>query len=282
MENIVNYYKGKEVFIVGALDSLGVPYTADNFEMKSYIELTADELTNNNIDLTCINISSLGRNKTWQLQSILDRDYSIGQYNKLNQQASDYVISGGRKDEAWLFPTNPNFINEYYKNTPDSSIHITSKLKEVEAPIFLYSCGGMNIRDYFKVKSEMTKKDALLFAKEVLLRTSKHINQTKEDISDVLKQISDLNPNMEIYALGIYAMLDDPRMREILWPMFNIYNHELKQVISQYPNVHYVDITKTRHMVAPKDMHPTLEGQKYMSKQLIKTMDEVCMNKIKH
>jgi hypothetical protein len=42
MENIKNYYENKEIFAVGALDSLGVPYTKDNYEMKSYIELTVD------------------------------------------------------------------------------------------------------------------------------------------------------------------------------------------------------------------------------------------------
>jgi hypothetical protein len=280
MENIKKYYKNKEIFVVGALDSLGVPYTKDNNEMKSYIELTVDELKNNGINLTYFNMSSLGRNKTWELQEILARDYTIGEYNKWNKNASRFVIDGKRKEESWPFPTNPEFIDNFYEITPNPSIHITSKLSEVNAPIFLYSCGGMNIRKYLNINSEMTGKDILLCAREVLLRCVKHIKQTKLDVDNTINQIRNLNPNMEIYVLGVYAMLDDQRLRDLVFPLVNLYNYELNKVIAPYDNVHYVDITEVKNMVAEKDMHPTLEGQKYISHQLIKVMDESC-SKIK-
>lgn len=279
MENIINFYKDKEVFMVGALDSLGVPYTLDNTEMKSYIELVADALSQHGIHLTYFNMSSLGRNKTWELQRILKHDYSIGEYNRWNQYASLYVISGQREEESWPFPTNPNFVEEFYKDIPHSDIRITTQLQTIENPIFLYSCGGMNIRQYLKVNSEMDFEDVKVCFKEVVFRAFHHIRQTKQDIRNVIEDILSLNPNMEIYVLGVYAMLDEQIFRDLAFPFVFWYNAELKKIISSYENVHYIDIVKVKDMVAKKDMHPTLEGQKYIAKQLIKKMDDVCFKK---
>lgn len=71
VNNINNHIKEEELFIVDALNSLGVPYTKDNTELKSFVELTVDSLI------------------------------------------------------------------------------------ESKHPIFLYSCGGMNIRTYLKIKKDM-------------------------------------------------------------------------------------------------------------------------------
>lgn len=280
MDNIIKYYNSKEIFIVGALDSLGVPYTQDNNELKSYIELTVDKLKEKKLNLTYFNMSSLGRNKTWELQKILDRDYTIGAYNKWNKNASKFVIEGKRKDESWPFPTNPYFVEKFYENIPNQSVNITSKLREVESPIFFYSCGGMNIRKYLNINSEMTVKDMLLCSKEVILRSVKHIRQTKKDVNDVISQIINLNNNIEIYVLGVYAMLDKQILRDIVFPLVDLYNYELKEVIKPYPNVHYVDIKEVKNMVAVNDMHPTLIGQKYISDQVVTVMDQVCQKKL--
>lgn len=279
MNSIINHYKNKEVFLVGGFDSLGVPYTADNTKMKSFIELTADRLKKMGIDLTYCNISSLGMNKTWELQQVLDKDYTAEYYNRYNQNLSEYVISGKRKEESWPFPTNPEFVDKFYKVTMDPHEHITTKLRESEAPIFLYSCGGMNIRQYLKINSEMTFKDFLLCAREVILRFRKHVRKAKQDIDSAIKQISELNPNMEIYVLGVYAMLDNQTLRNLVGPVVRFYNYQLKKILAPYKNVHYVDITKVKNMVAPLDMHPTYEGQVYISNQLIKVMDTTCKNK---
>lgn len=109
MENIKNYFNDKEIFMVGALDSLGVPYTMDNIELKSFVELTADYFNQHSIKLTSVNLCSLGRNKTWELEKIIKRDYTVEEYIKQNKLSSEFVINRKRKEEDWLFPTNPDF-----------------------------------------------------------------------------------------------------------------------------------------------------------------------------
>lgn len=280
MENIKNYFNDKEIFMVGALDSLGVPYTIDNKELKSFVELVAESLQKQGINLTYVNICSLGRNKTWELENIIKKDYTVEAYIKQNKLASEFVINRRRKDEDWKFPTNPEFLNKYYQIPEYSALNITSALKETNNPIFLYSCGGMNIRSYLKIKTEMTPKVALDIAKEVLLHAKKHIIQTKKDIDDSLSLISSLNPNMEIYVLGVYAMLDNQKLRDLVTPFVIWYNTELKKVLKNHPNAHYVDIRNVKDLVAVKDMHPTLEGQKYIAQQVLQTMNSVYEKKL--
>lgn len=65
MEHIIETYKNQDIFLVGALDSLGVPYTIDNNKMKSFVELTADLLRRKGLNIIDCNLCSLGRNKTW-------------------------------------------------------------------------------------------------------------------------------------------------------------------------------------------------------------------------
>lgn len=280
MQNMKTYLKDKEVFMVGALDSLGVPYTMDNTELKSFVELTAESLKEQGINLTYVNLCSLGRNKTWELEKIIERDYTVEEYIKQNKLASEFVINRKREDEDWTFPTNPAFLPEYYQIPEYSKLHITSALKESENPIFLYSCGGMNIRSYLKIKTEMTPQVALAIAKEVLFHARKHIVQTKKDVDNCLSLISSLNPNTEIYVLGVYAMLDNQTLRDLVTPFVIWYNAELKKVLKNHPNAHYVDIRNVKDLVAVKDMHPTLEGQKYISKQILETMDNVYQKKL--
>lgn len=276
MEHIIETYKNQDIFLVGALDSLGVPYTIDNNKMKSFVELTADLLRRKGLNIIDCNLCSLGRNKTWELEKVLQRNYTIGTYQKLNKLASQYVISGKREREDWPFPTNPNFIDRYYANPDNASLFITSELQKNKNVIFLYSCGGMNIRDALKIKSTMNFQDCKTVAHEVMFHACHHIQQTKLEVEHCIRYIKGLNPNMEIYVLGVYAMLDNATLRDLVFPFVEWYNHDLKQIVAKFDHVHYVDIRKVKNMVAPNDMHPTLEGQEYISKQIVKTMNEVC------
>ncbi len=45
IDKIKKKYNDDEMFLIGALDCLGVPHTPDNTEVKSYIDMVADNLT---------------------------------------------------------------------------------------------------------------------------------------------------------------------------------------------------------------------------------------------
>ena len=257
-----------DIYMVGALDSLGVPYTADNIKMKSFIDITADYFKEKGLKINYVNLCSLARNKTWELVDILKTDYTKEQYYKLNQRFSHVVTTNTSKTARFNHPTNPNFVENYYSNVEYPDTKITSTLKTAEKPIFLYTCGGMNFDYYTKLPSCDVKK----ILPEFILRLRKHLEQTMTDIDNCIQYISTLNSQMEIYVLGVYPMIDKKWIRFILQDFYKTYNKKVKAICDKYDNVTYVDIFGTQNYIAPKDNHPTYEGQKYIARQLIKKL----------
>ena len=255
----------KEVYLVSALDSLGVPYTMDNQDSKSFIDLLADTYIEKGYDVSYVNLCSLGRNKTWELIDILEKDYSKGEYYKKNKRYAQIVID---RKTRFKHPVNPGFLDRYYDNVPDPEIKITTKLKESENPIFIYTCGGMNF-DYY---SKMPSCDIREILPQMLFHLKENLNKTMSDIKNCVKYISDLNENIVVYVLGVYPMIENKWLRKLSEPLYTYYNKQVKIMCDKFENVYYVDIFDTKNYIAPQDEHPTFEGQQYMTKQIIKTI----------
>ncbi len=259
-----------DIYMVGALDSLGVPYTADNKQMKSFIDMVADKYKEKGIKINYVNLCSLARNKTWELKEILDKDYTKEQYYKLNQNYSKMVTTNKSKNSRFNHPTNPDFVKVYYSNMDYADTKITTELKNAKNPIFLYTCGGMNFDYYTKCPSCDFRK----IIPEFVLRAKKHLNKTMEDIDDCVKYILSLNPSVKMYVLGVYPMIDNrlKLIRYIVSPLYKIYNKKIVDICNKYDNVIYIDIYGTQNYISPYDNHPTYEGQKYIAKQIVKRL----------
>lgn len=269
--NIFEKYKDSHLYMVSGLDSLGVPYTIDNNEIKSFVDLVADKFKEEGIRIDYVNLHSLAKNKTWELKQILDRNYSKSEYYKINKQLNKFVIDRSKeKNIRFNHPINPKFINIYYEEITNPNKKITTSLISEKSPIFLYSCGGMNFDYYMKFPSCDFKQ----ILPEIIMHTSENIKKTMDDIDDCIKYILNLNKNINIYVLGVYSMIENKTLRFFAQPLYALYNNKIKNICSKYNNVHYVDIFDTKKYVAHHDNHPTFEGQKYMAKQIIKSMQE--------
>lgn len=255
-------------YMVGALDSLGVPYTKDNEQVKSFIDLVADQFKQEGILINYVNLCNFARVETFDLQKILRRDYQKGQYYKLVEQLNRRVIEttdNGRFDH----PYNPQFLEQYYKHPEYPETKITTELKQQANPTFLYTCGGMNLDHYLKFPTQ--EKQQII---PELFRMKKHVRQTLLDIRNCLVSIQSLNPTMEIYMLGVYAMIEQKTLREIAQPIYQLYNNQLKQIANELPQVHYINIEGAKQYVAPQDNHPTFKGQCYMADQVLDKMEK--------
>ena len=257
-----------DIYMIGALDSLGVPYTADNIKMKSFIDIVADYFKDMGLKVNYVNLCSLAKNKTWELIDILDKDYTKEQYYKLNQRFSHVVTTNTSKTARFNHPTNPNFVENYYNNIEYKETKITTELKSAVKPIFLYTCGGMNFDYYTKLPSCDIKK----ILPEIIFNLRKNLNQTITDIDNCIRYILNLNSNMKMYVLGVYPMIDKTLLREIAQPLYKIYNNRIRKICNKYNNVTYIDIFGAKDYIAPLDNHPTYEGQKYISDQVIKKL----------
>lgn len=267
---IFEKYKDSNIYMVSGLDSLGVPYTPDNTESKSFVDLVADEFKKHGIHIEYVNLHCLAKNKTWELKQILDKDYSKEEYYKINKKLNKFVIDHAKeKNSRFDHPVNPTFVNKYYENISNPDKKITTSLKTEQNPIFLYSCGGMNF-DYY---SKMPSCDIKEILPQLTLHLVENMRKTMNDIDDCINYIANLNNSIEVYVLGVYSMIDNKFLRFVAQPLYVLYNEQIKQICSKYDNVHYVDIFGTKKYVAYHDNHPTFEGQKYMTKQIIKTMN---------
>lgn len=271
MNTVVEKYKNSSVYMVSGLDSLGVPYTLDNTHSKAFIDIIADQFKQNGISIEYVNLCSLAKNKTWELINILKSDFTKEEYYKRNQKYAQLVISrGSEKNGRFNHPVNPNFVDQYYSNISNPNIKITSKLVSSPNPIFIYTCGGMNF-DYY---SKMPTCDIRQILPQLVLHLNQNIEKTMNDIDNCINYITELNPNMEVYVLGVYPMLENKLLRLVAQPLYAIYNNKLQEICKKHTNVYYVDIFNTKKFIAPHDNHPTFEGQEYMAKQIIKTIKQ--------
>lgn len=125
----------------------------------------------------------------------------------------------------------------------------------------------------FDFYTKMPTCDLKQIIPELVFHLHKNLDKTMNDIHECIDYISKLSPNIEIYVLGVYAMLENKALRTIVQPLYAIYNSKIQKICSEYQNVHYVDIFGTKKYIAYHDNHPTFEGQKYIAKQIIKTMN---------
>ncbi len=255
-------YNDEELYIIGALDCFGVPHTPDNLELKSYIDMVCDELVLNGLNVNYVNLHSIGCNKTYSLNKIINSDYTKKQYYDLNLIQSKKAIA---KNGIFPFPLNPRFLTDYYTNPTNPDLKITSHYCDAKNPIFFYSCGQMNFNKYLNMQSNDIKK----IAPEILLRFDKNFKRTLNDVKKMIDHLINLNPTVDIYMFGIYPMFYHKSVRVALSPIYIWVNKKIEEFFSEYNNVHFVDVIQNINYVAKDDCHPNYKGQCYMKKQVL-------------
>lgn len=252
-----------KVFMIGALDCYGVPYTPDNLEQKSYLDLLAEEL-GELCDIDYVNMHSIAFNKTWELESLLKKDFTKEKYYNLNKRLSQKVITTSNRFDH---PVNENFLS-YYDNVTNPTMKITTAFSQASEPIFIYSCGGMNLDYYLKCPTCDLKK----IIPEFIFHIKDNLNKTMSDIENTLLYIKSINPKTKIYLLGVYPMIENKILRYLLQDFYRIYNAYLKKVCSKLIDVYYVDVFENIKNVAPHDNHPNFKGQQLIKKQVINSI----------
>lgn len=267
IDKLKKKYNDNEMFLMGALDCFGVPHTPDNTEVKSYIDMVADDMTTYGLNVNYVNLHSLGCNKTFSLKRIIDSDYQKQEYYDINLVQTKKAIA---KEEIFPFPVNPRFLKDYYKDTNNPTMKITSHYCESKNPIFFYSCGQMNFHSYVKMRSNDIKQ----IAPELLLRFNDNFEKTMSDIKLMVDYLTVLNPTVEIYMFGVYPMFESKLMRYGLAPIYAGINRKVASYFEEYDNIHFVDVMGNINHVAKNDCHPNFKGQCYMKNRVMNVIDK--------
>lgn len=165
---------------------------------------------------------SIAFNKTWKLESLLKKDFTKKYYN-LNKRLSQKVITTSNRFDH---PVNKKFLS-YYDNVTNPTMKITTAFLQASEPIFIYSCGGMNLDYYLKCPTCDLKK----IIPEFIFHIKDNLNKTMSDIENTLLYIKSINPKTKIYLLGVYPMIENKTLRYLLQDFYRIYNTYLKKFV---------------------------------------------------
>lgn len=266
-----------KIYLIGGFDSFGVPYTRDNKKHISFLDILDKYLKSKKYDVTKIDMFSMSTpyNDADYLNTILDEKLTIGCIHT-NQEKSIGIC---RKSGFFQFIKLPSKttklyrgLNEDIKDTPLTEIIKNNKV------IFVYSCGANDF-----LKSMNTNLAELLSPrklKEVLSddNITREIAKVIEKIKNNIDRLISLNPNIEIYIMGVAVPTRVRYIRRALQDALKTYNIKLQELCNQYDNVHFVDNygisnestpLEKRHM-AHVDWHPNRLGQDTMGNNLVK------------
>jgi hypothetical protein len=249
----------KDITIIGGLDSIGVPYTPDNYDTKSFFDLIVEYLKEIGINVISANIFNPVRNRTFELQLLLKENHKVGTIKKKQiKYLAAYIKKTGVK-------YNPDIYKKYNVHDDNDEIGINELLRSSSNPIFLYSCGPLDIPYHIGTNNPVNPKKWIN-----ILKIKKVIQRVINGIEENIRYIQSINNNTEIYVLGTY----NPSKVPIVEAYVNFYNEQIQIMCAQNKNVHYVNIKEVRGHIASNDTHPNREGQEIIAKQVIQSINE--------
>lgn len=267
-----------KVYLIGGVDSFGVPYTRDNKNHISFFDILDKYLNEKGIETTKIDMFSMSTpyNDTDYINELLENDITLEAIHNNQVSSIDICRKSGFFQHIKLPKTTKqlyNNLNEQEKNTSLKEIIKNNKV------IFIYSCGANDF-----LKSMSTDLAKLLNPKKLKEVTSPDniaekialiINKIKNNINMLIA----LNPNIEIYIIGIPIPTRVKYIRKTLIEPLKQYNIALKKLCTDYNQIYYVDNygldnndKLTKKDMAHVDWHPNKMGQEKLGNNLCQTV----------
>lgn len=258
------------IYLIGGVDSFGVPYTRDNKNHKNHLRVVYEYLEQQGFLISLLDMYSMHTyNDTDYINSLLVENTNL--YNiKENQQKS---IDLCRRSGFFPFIKLPKKTKEFYLlHESDKEKNILSFLKQNQV-LFIYSCG---INDFLKhMHTDLSKLLIPSQMKVAFQELEKMILLVLSKIEANFKLMLEINPMMEIYVLGIYLPTRVSYIRKMVKGPIAYYNQALQNLCKNYKNVHYINNDNlTRKNMASVDWHPNYSGQVIMGENIIQAIEQ--------
>lgn len=245
----------KKLILIGAADSIGVPYTRDNHDHQGFFEMIELGLSKEYsvIPVNCFHMSTNNDNK--YINSLISNDISLWDVkNTQNQMLKKCKYSG-------IYPyleLPKSFLNHYQFTEVDTKINVKDSIKNHEA-IFVYSAF---VNDLLKLQKLSLFK---LLRPGKIKQELKNMN-TNSVLCDVEKNIEKLiklNPNIKIYIIGLFIPTKIPYVREQLRDFISFTNKSFSKIANKYANVFFVNNDNLQPSDFNNiDFHPNKRGHK--------------------
>lgn len=219
--------------LIGAADSIGVPYTRDNLEHEGFFEMIGQELSKeyNVISINCFHMSTNNDNK--YIDTLISNDVSLLDIKtSQNQMLKKCKYSG-------IYPyleLPKNFLDHYQIAEGDSKIIIKDTVKSNNT---IFICSAF-VNDLLKSRKLSLFK---------LLRPGKikkelrnvNIDDILSDLEKNIKKLIKINPNISIYIVGLFVPTKIPYIRKNLSGFVSNINKKFCKLSKEYDNVFLVN-----------------------------------------
>ncbi len=258
----------KNLVLIGAADSIGVPYTKDNSNHEGFYEMIEKELNEeyNVTSINCFHMSTNNDNK--YINTLISNNISLLNIKKSqNQMLKKCKYSG-------IYPyleLPKNFLNYYKPNNKDDKIIIKNYIKNNNT-IFIYSAF---VNDLLK------SKNLSLFK---LLRPGKIKKELKEinidcilcDLEKNIKKLITMNSNIKIFIIGLFIPTKITFIRKNLKEFIFKINIALKEITKKYENTILINNDNlSKEDFNNIDFHPNKKGHNKIYHNFIKEYNKI-------
>ena len=257
---------GDEVTLYAGSDSIGLPFTLDNDNHENFIDYLENFFKQNGMNVKKTTFFNGARNRTTDFENFFEMskyklDRSMQLYAKLLSVHPAFV-------KQW----HPNFLKDYYNPIKEEKdIIVKTDFMNAERPIFIYSCGHMDINYNLGVNLGTPGFNFNRMAKG-LFSIKDIIENTFKGIEDNIDALLKYNNNAEIFVLSGYNILNSKLTVKLTSKLFEYFDMRVEEICNKYDKVTFVDITEINDYIFQKGMHPSESGQKLIGKKLVKSI----------
>lgn len=257
----------KNLVLVGAADSIGVPYTKDNKKHMGFFEMIEEylSLNYNVIAINCFHMSLYNDNK--YIHSLISNDITLFDIkNSQNKMLKKCKYSG-------IYPyleLPRNFLNHYQITEDDKQIIVKNYIKNNNT-FFVYSAF---VNDLLK------SKNLSLFKLLMPGRIKKELKEI--DIENILTDLENnivnlitINPKIKIYIIGLFIPTRIRYIRNNLKDFIYRVNDCFEKIAQKYTNVIFInnnnlDLEDFNNI----DFHPNKKGHEKIYHNFIKEYEK--------
>lgn len=261
-----------------------MPFPRVNRQHIGYFDIVKQQLENQGYEVNGINISSLNRNHTWDLQRLLERNYNLAQIKNIQMKSIDRL----RNANALFKLVVPKKYKERFQSSEqEKQITFKEVYENSENPIFLYSAGQ---NDFFTYINAGPVELLNAQTRDQLQNIGYLVKKSVDNVEENWNFLHDLNPKVQIFSLSTYDSplfhkiqtlinlqenLKEPKLnrQNNFLRVTNLYNKLLEERTQKYDFVEYVDITFLKNYCAPLDFHPNTKGNELIAEAIMEKIE---------
>lgn len=243
----------KDLFLVGASDSIGVPYARDNVEHQGFFEMIADyfRINYNVVAANCFHMSTYNDNK--YISQLIHQDISLYKIKVTQNQMLETCKYSG----VYPYIELPKSFLNHYSPTEDDNAIIIRKYIEKYKTIFVYSAFTNDLLKSYGLSLFKLLRPGKIKSSLKIADTDVVFRELCDNISSLIK----LNSNIEIYLIGLFVPTKIPYVRKNLSGFIARVNKIFREIADDNENVYFIDNSNLdKRDFNNIDFHPNKNG----------------------